>query len=375
MNFQISSPTWAPSFPKKCPPCNFLFTTLPLSPTMKVIIIPNGSTIDPFRLFLKCTSFAHCVLFCIRFLSLNIFLRCSHVVCICSLCLFVVEWRYHLSVIHSSTEGHLSCCQFKIIRNKAVVNVLVHVFMWLMYTLVVQRNPFLLGKTKAVRSGSKIFIESNRTLAGWPEARLTNRFRASKKCPRYSHPRRLSNAPNSSKAAVSDGNEWESWLSSSFYFWLKFCAWLISPDSSKSNINDFIYGVWTHLFIDDPALSLHSGEGISHGSRKRTTDSTHAMETKETDLISFAESMLLKKFPHSHNDALLPFPLLRGNFTDLLSVYCVPETNHFILLCACSRLACLYFLYRPWEVNIMLFFSQVRKPWLRENKHFRLGMP
>ena len=26
-------------------------------------------------------------------------------------------------------------------------------------------------------------------------------------------------------------------------------------------------------------------------------------------------------------------------------------------------------------VNIMLFFSQVRKPWLRENKHFRLGMP
>lgn len=60
----------------------------------------------------------------------------------------------------------------------------------------------------------------------------------------------------------------------------------------------------------------------------------HAMETKETDLGPLAESMLLKKFPHSHNDALLPFPLLKGNFTDLLSVYFVSETNHFILLCA-----------------------------------------
>ena len=73
----------------------------------------------------------------------------------------------------------------------------------------------------------------------------------------------------------------------------------------------------------------------------------HAMETKETDLGPLEESMLLKKFPHSHNDALLPFPLLKGNFTDLLSVYCVSETNHFILLCTCSLLACIYFLYRP----------------------------
>lgn len=374
MNFQISTPTWAPSFPKKCPPCNFLFTTVPLSPTLKVIIIPNGSTVDPFHLFLMCTSFAHCVLFCIRFLSLNIFLRCTHVVCICSLCLFIVEWRYHLSLIHSSIEGHLSCCQFGVIRNKAVVNVLVHVFMWLTYTLVVQKNPFLLVKTKAVRSGSKIFIESNRTLAGWPEARLTNRFRASKKCPRYSHSRRLSNAPNSSKAAVSDGNEWELWLSSSFYFWLKFCAWLISSDSGKSNINDFIYGVWTHLFIDDPALSLHSREGISHGSRKRTTDPTprHGDQGNWSSLlcrIHVAE----EGFPQSQ---WCPPPIStpQGNFTDLLSVYCVPETNDFILLCACSLLACIYFFYRPWEVNIMLLFSQVRKPWLRENKHFRLGL-
>ena len=91
MNFQISTPTWAPSFPKKCPPCNFLFTTVPLSPTMKVIVIPNGSNIDPFHLFLKCTSFTHCVLFCIQFLSLNIFLRCTDVVCICSLCFLLLS--------------------------------------------------------------------------------------------------------------------------------------------------------------------------------------------------------------------------------------------------------------------------------------------
>ena len=68
---------------------------------------------------------------------------------------------------------------------------------------------------------------------------------------------------------------------------------------------------------------------LAMGPEKRLLIPPHAMETKETDLGPLAESMLLK-FPHSHNDALLSFPLLKGNFTDLLSVYCVSETNHFI---------------------------------------------
>ena len=50
---------------------------------------------------------------------------------------------------------------------------------------------------------------------------------------------------------------------------------------------------------------------LAMGPEKGLRIPPHAMETKETDLVSFAESMLLKKVSHSHNDALLPFPLLK----------------------------------------------------------------
>lgn len=79
-----------------------------------------------------------------------------------------------------------------------------------MYTPVLLKNPFLLGKTKAVKSGTEDFIQSNRTLEGWPHVQVSTSqmdVEHQRSCPDFAQSRRLSNASSSPVAAVSESNE------------------------------------------------------------------------------------------------------------------------------------------------------------------------
>ena len=118
-------------------------------------------------------------------------------------------WSYHVLFIHSSVEGHLGCCQFEVIINKTVINVFVHLHVTYVHSCFTE-DPFFLGKTKAVESGSEVFMESNRTLEGWshlqrPSSQIDLEHHRS--CSNFAQSRKPSIASNSPKIAVSDDNE------------------------------------------------------------------------------------------------------------------------------------------------------------------------
>lgn len=69
---------------------------------------------------------------------------------------------------------------------------------------------FLLGKTKAVKSGSEAFIKSNSTLEQWPHLqRLSSPIdlEHQRSYPDFDQSKKPFNASDLLKAAVSDGNE------------------------------------------------------------------------------------------------------------------------------------------------------------------------
>lgn len=74
--------------------------------------------------------------------------------------------------------------------------------------------------------------------------------------------------------------------------------------------------VWTNLvmndlvvFIHPLAVLWHSGGAINDGSRMKTTGST-PMETKQTDVISLGESLMLRRGHCSCHDACGACPAL-----------------------------------------------------------------
>lgn len=166
MNFHISTPTWAPSLPKKRSPCNFPFTTVPL-PTCKkghhnsrwshhrfvwpvlevhlnctvcTLLHPVPFTQHVFEVYPCRVSVLH------SFLLLSRTPSCGDI---------IYRWSIH------PLRDIWVVASLELLEIKPLWMFL-YMSSWDICTLpILLKNPFLLEKTKAVWSGSKALIETN----------------------------------------------------------------------------------------------------------------------------------------------------------------------------------------------------------------------